>query len=129
VRDSFDQRNDLPQSYEPYPQKPSSVMTLVVRTRSDPAAFAPMLRRAVWGVDKDQPITAVHTMNQLIAESGAAGVVASALVSSFAALGLALAAVGVFGVMAYTVAQRTHEIGIRMALGAHRSEVLRMVRA
>jgi putative ABC transport system permease protein len=127
VRDSFDQRNDIPQSYEPYPQKPSSVMTLVVRTRSDPAAFAPMLRRAVWGVDKDQPITAVHTMNQLIAESGAAGVVASTLVGSFAALGLALAAVGVFGVMAYTVAQRTNEIGIRMALGAQGSEVLRMV--
>ncbi len=127
VRDSFDQRNDLPQSYEPYPQKPSSVMTLVVRTRSDPAAFAPMLRRAVWGVDKDQPVTAVHTMNQLIAASGAAGVVASTLMGTFAGLGLALAAVGVFGVMAYTVAQRTHEIGIRMALGAEKSEVLRMI--
>jgi putative ABC transport system permease protein len=86
-----------------------------------------MLRRAVWGVDKDQPITRVQTMNQVIAESGAAGVVASTLVGSFATLGLALAGVGVFGVMAYTVAQRTHEIGIRMALGAQRSEVLRMI--
>jgi len=127
VRDSFDQRNDMPQSYEPYPQKPSSVMTLVVRTRSDPAAFAPMLRRAVWGVDKDQPITAVHTMNQLIAESGANFRIMNILMGTFAGLGLALAAVGVFGVTSYTVAQRTQEIGIRMALGAQRSEVLRMV--
>ncbi len=127
VRDSFDQQNDTPQSYEPYPQRPPSVMTLVVRTRPDPAAFAPMLRRAVWGVDKDQPITAVHTMNQWIAESGANHRIMNILMGTFAGLGLALAAVGVFGVMAYTVAQRTHEIGIRMALGAQRSEVLRMV--
>ncbi len=127
VRDSFDQRNDMPQSYEPYPQKPSSVMTLVVRTRSDPAAFAPMLRRAVWRVDKDQPITAVHTMNQLIVESGANLRIMNILMGTFAGVGLALAAVGVFGVMAYTVALRTHEIGIRMAMGAQGSEVLRMV--
>jgi putative ABC transport system permease protein len=127
VRDSFDKRTDMPQSYEPYLQRPSSVMTLVVRTRSDPASFAPMLRRAVWGVDKDQPITAVHTMNRLIAESGSNSRVMNILMGTFAGLGLALAAVGVFGVTAYTVAQRTHEIGIRMALGAQGSEVLRMV--
>ncbi len=127
VRDSLEQRNDLPQTYEPYPQKPSSVMTLVVRASFDPAAFAPMLRRAVWGVDKDQPITAVQTMNQVIAESGAAGVMMSTMMGTFAGLGLALAAVGVFGVTSYTVAQRTHEIGIRMALGAQKSEVVRMV--
>ena len=66
-------------------------------------------------------------MNQLIAESGANPRIMNILMGTFAGLGLALAAVGVFGVMAYTVAQRTHEIGIRMALGAQRSEVLRMV--
>jgi putative ABC transport system permease protein len=127
VRDSFDQQSDMPQSYEPYPQKTSSVMTLVVRTRSDPAAFAPILRRAVWSLDKDQPITAVHTMNQLIAASGVNLRVMSMLIGTFAGLGLALAAVGVFGVTSYTVAQRTHEIGIRMALGARKSDVLRMI--
>ncbi len=127
VRDSFDQQNGVPQSYEPYPQRITSVMTLVVRTRSDPAAFAPMLRTAVWSMDKDQPIARVHTVNQLIAASSVNLRVMNMLMGTFAGLGLALAAVGVFGVMAFTVAQRTQEIGIRMALGAQESDVLRMV--
>jgi predicted permease len=127
VRDSFDQRKYVPQAYEPYPQKSSSLMTLVVRTGSDPSAFAPMLRRAVWGVDKDQPIAAVQTMNQVMAQSGAGMHLANILMGTFAGLGMALAAVGIFAVMAYAVARRTHEIGIRMALGARKSDVLRMV--
>ena len=127
VRDSFDQRKYAPQAYEPYPQKLSSLMTLVVRARTDPGAFAPTFRRAVWEVDKDQPITAIQTMNQVMAQSASATRVVNILIGTFAGLGLALAAVGVFAVIAYTVVQRTHEIGIRMALGARRSEVLRMV--
>ena len=121
------ERKDMPQVYEPYLQRPSALMTLVVRTSSDPAAFAPMLRRAVWGVDKDQPITRVQTMNQVIADYRAGGVMVSTMMGTFAGLAVALALVGVFGVMAYTVAQRTHEIGIRTALGAQKSDVLRMV--
>jgi predicted permease len=127
MRDSFDQRKYVPQAYELYLQNPSSVMTLVVRTKSDPGAFAPMLRRTVWDVDKDQPIVAVQSMNQVMAQSGALLRVVDILMGTFATLGLTLAAVGVFGVMAYTVAQRIHEIGIRMALGARTSDVLRMV--
>src|SRR5215469_10290470 len=127
VRDSFDQRKYAPQAYEPYPQRLSSAMTLLVRTRTDPGAFAPILRRTVWAVDKDQPITAVQTMNQVVSQSGAAARVVNILMGTLAGLGLALAAVGVFGIIAYTVAQRTHEIGIRVALGARRSDVLRMV--
>jgi putative ABC transport system permease protein len=127
VRDSFDQRKNVPQAYEPFPQKISSVMTLVVRTKSDPSAFAPMLRRAVWDEDKDQPITAVQTMDQVVARSGAGIRVVNILFGTFAVLGLTLAAVGVFGVMAYTVGRRTHEIGIRMAMGAQKSEVVSMV--
>src|SRR5713101_967882 len=113
--------------YEPYAQRPSSAMTLVVRTNPDPAAFAPMLRGAVWGVDKDQPITHVQTMNQVIADYGAGGVTVCTMMGTFAGLALGMAVVGVFGVVAYTVAQRTNEIGIRMALGAEKSDVLRMV--
>jgi putative ABC transport system permease protein len=113
--------------YEPYSQRPSSVVTFVVRTSSDPAAFAPMLRRAVWGVDKDQPISHVQTMNQVIADIRGGGVTVCTMMGTFAGLALGMAVVGVFGVMAYTVAQRTNEIGIRMALGAKRRDVLRMV--
>jgi predicted permease len=127
VSDRDGERKDMPQVYEPYLQRPSSVMTLVIRTSSDPVAFAPILRRAVWKLDNEQPITAVQTMNQAVADYRAGGVVMSSLMGVFAGLGMALAIVGVFGVMAYTVARRTHEIGIRMALGAQRKDVLRMV--
>jgi putative ABC transport system permease protein len=127
VRNWFGERPDTPQVYEPYFQNPSPVMTLVVRTSSDPAAFAPTLRRAVWDVDKDQPINEVQTMNQVIADWSATGLLLNSLMGIFGGLGVVLAIVGVFGVMAYTVARRTHEIGIRMALGAQRKDVLRMV--
>lgn len=102
-------------------------MTLVVRTNSDPTAFAPMLRRAVWGVDKDQPISHIQTMNQVIADYGAGGVTVCTMMGTFAGLALGMAVVGVFAVVAYTVAQRTNEIGIRIALGAERRNVLRMI--
>ncbi len=118
---------EMPQVYEPSLQRPSPAMTLVIRTRSDPAAFAPLLRGAVWDVDEDQPIIRVQTWNQVIAGYRSGDVVMSTMMSIFAGLALGLAVVGVFGVMAYTVAQRTHEMGIRMALGAQRSDVLRMV--
>ena len=129
VKDSEAERNrkEMSQVYELSLQRPSSVMTLVVRTRSDPAAFAPMLRRTVWDADKDQPITRVQTMNQVIADYNAGGVTVSTMMGTFAGVALGLAVVGVFGVMAYTVAQRTHEMGIRIALGAKGSDVLRMV--
>lgn len=116
-----------PQVYEAYLQRPSAAMTLVVRTASDPADFAPFLRRAVWDIDGDQPVSRVHTMEQEVAYGRAGGVIVLTLLGSFAGLALAMAVVGVFGLIAYTVAQRTHEIGIRLALGARRNNVLSMV--
>ena len=116
-----------PQVYESYLQTPTAVMTLVLRTTSDPAELAPSLRRAIWEVDRDQPITRVQTMEQVIDYGRAAGVTVLTLLGSFAGLTLAMAVVGVFALMAYTVAQRTHEIGIRMALGAQRQDVLKMI--
>lgn len=127
INDLSEEWEELPQVYESFLQRPSAAMTLVVRTTSDPADFAPLLRRAIWGVDGDQPVTRVQTMEQVLARGRAGGVMVTTLLGSFAGLALAMAMVGVFGVVAYTVAQRTHEIGIRMALGAQRSDVLRMI--
>ncbi len=127
INESSEEWEERPQVYESYLQKPSAAMTLVVRTTSDPADLAPSLRRAIWDVDGDQPITRVQTMEQVIDYGRAAGVIVLTLLGSFAGLALAMAVVGVFALMAYTVAQRTHEIGIRMALGAKRNNVLRMV--
>lgn len=127
INELSEEWEERPQVYESYFQRPSAAMTLVVRTTSDPADFAPSLRRAIWDVDGDQPVTRVQTMEQVIAYGRAAGVIVVTLLGSFAGVALAMAVVGVFGLMAYTVAQRTHEIGIRMALGAQRNNVLRMV--
>jgi putative ABC transport system permease protein len=127
VKDSFDQLKLAPQAYEPFPQNPSPAMTVTLRTSSDPGDLAPILRRVVWDVDKDQPIAAIQTMNQVMTESRAGMREGNIMIGIFAGLGLALAAVGIFAVVAYTVAQRTHEIGIRMALGARTIDVLRMV--
>jgi putative ABC transport system permease protein len=127
LRDKSDEWEERPHVYEPYLQRPCPRMTLAVRTASDPAAFASVMRGAIWTVDKEQPVSHVQTMEQVIADSRAGGVLITALMGSYAGVALAMAMIGVFGVMASTVAQRTHEIGIRMALGADAGDVRRMV--
>lgn len=127
VRDTALESNARPCVYIPYPQFPSSGMTLAVRAAFDPKLLISAIRDEVWAVDKEQPITDLKTMDQYVAESVSPRRFNAMLLAIFAGLALVLASVGIYGVMAYSVTQRTHEIGIRVALGAQSSHVIRLV--
>jgi putative ABC transport system permease protein len=100
---------------------------LVVRTTGDPLAMTTAIRSAVQSIDRDQPLANVRSMEQILASSVAEPRFRTTLLSAFAMLALALAGVGIYGVMSYSVARRTHEIGIRMALGARPNDTLKLV--
>jgi predicted permease len=123
---SEDTRED-PQVYEPFLQRPVSSFSLMLRTDADPAGAAPDMRDAVAGLDAELPLARVMSMSAQVEAQRGGGPFFTKLLGGFALLALVLASIGIYGLIAYSVGMRTREIGVRMAVGARSSDVLRMI--
>jgi putative ABC transport system permease protein len=116
-----------PTAYWSYPELGFQFMTLVIRTEGDPRSLIPALRDTVLHIDKNQPLADVVPMETLLSTSTARTRFATQVMAAFAAIAFLLAITGIYGVISYDVDQRTREIGIRMALGAQRSGIIRLI--
>ena len=127
VREDALEKEPVPEIFVPYLQQPSFSMAFVLRTESSPLILAGAVREAVQSIDKNQPLSGATTMDEVIAKSVAPRRFRMLLLGLFALLALLLAVIGVYGVMAYSSTQRTHEFGVRIALGADRQDILKLV--
>jgi putative ABC transport system permease protein len=116
-----------PEVYVPYPQDPSPFMVLVVRAQGDPHALFPAIQRQIAAIDPQQALLGFQTMDELLTTAGSRRRFQTSVLAAFAGLALLLAAIGIYGVMSYTVAQRRREIGLRLALGAQPRNVVGMM--
>jgi predicted permease len=116
-----------PEIYMPFAQRPWAAMNLITRVQGDAHLFIPAIRAAVFAIDRDQPVTAVKSMEEVLETAAAQPRFTTWLLGALAATAVLLALVGIYGVVAYSSAQRTQEVGIRVALGASREDILRLI--
>ncbi len=116
-----------PELFMPYDQWPAQEMSLVLRIAAEPSWLIPRVEKEIWRVDPDQPVTEIKTMDEWVAREAAGRRFILLLIGAFASIAAVLAAVGIYGVASYGMRQRTHEIGVRMALGARRQQIVWLI--